>query len=158
MWDHDAVFVGVAKKKWSNAVVVSKDIKKALQAIQSDLPDWYRITIIQNEWKIALWTTNMLLVNLVQSIVIVLIVLSLFLWWKRALNVAITVPLTLSIVFFFILLVGDNINRITLFALILVLGMLVDDATVVVENVSRHLSMRFKNKKTIKVAILDAIN
>ncbi len=135
----NVVFVWIAKKDWTNAVYVVNDIKKRLKLLKQELPSFYKIEEIQNLWKKAKDATDMLLVNLIQSIIIVLIVLTAILWFRNAINVAISIPLTLSVVFLFSLIIGDNINRITLFALILVLWMLVDDATVVVENINRKL-------------------
>ena len=151
------VYIWVAKKKWSNSVSVVEDLYNEIENIESDLPEYYEINIIQDEWKEAKTTTGMLLINLIQSIFIVIIILTIFLWFKNSLNVAISIPLTLSIIFLFILITWDNVNRITLFALILVLWMLVDDATVVVENVNRHLDMRSKTWKKKLQAIFDAI-
>jgi len=154
---YDAIYIGIAKQKWTNAVTVMKNLNKKINEIRLDLPNNYEIIEIQNEWKTAEITTNMLLINLIQSIIIIIIILSIFMGRKNALNTAISIPLTLSVIFLFALIIWDNINRITLFALILVLWMLVDDATVVVENVNRHLSMRYKTWKLKLDAILDAI-
>ena len=63
----------------------------------------------------------MLIINLFQSIFIIVIILSIFMGGSNALNTAISIPLTLSVIFLYALITGDNINRITLFALILVL-------------------------------------
>lgn len=153
----EAVLLWVWKKIWSNSINVTTDVLAKLEEIKQELPKDIEITVIQNEWQTAKNATNMLMTNLFQSIVIVFVVLSLSLWVKNALNTAISIPLTLFSVFTFALLFWENINRITLFALILVLWMLVDDSTVVVENVNRHLENREKNNKSKLDAILDAI-
>jgi len=156
-WAQNTIYLGIAKKKWKNAVLVTEKAEKLLSEISQKLPSWYHISIIQDEWLTAKTTTNMLLINLIQSILIVVLILTVFLWFRNSINVAISIPLTLSVIFIFALIIGDNVNRITLFALILVLWMLVDDATVVVENVNRNLSIRAKTHKTKLDAIFDAI-
>ncbi len=151
------VFIWFWKKIGSNSIFVTNDIKEKVEEIQKTLPENIKITIIQDEWQTAKDATNMLLINLVQSIAIVVFILTLSLWLRNALNTAISIPLTLSSVFAISLLIWESINRITLFALILVLWMLVDDSTVVVENISRHLETRKKEWKTKLEAILEAI-
>lgn len=152
-----AVFLGIGKTIGTNAVFVVNDIEEKLEKIEKELPKDIGIKIIQDEGKTAKNATNMLLVNLFQSIFIVFIILSLSLGIKNALNTAITIPITLFGVFLVSMILGENINRITLFALILVLGMLVDDSTVVVENINRNLEEREKKGKSRLEAILHAI-
>ncbi len=153
----NTVFVWISKKTWKNAINVINKINKKLKEIKKTLPDNYKFTVIQDEWKISQNATNSLLINLIESIFIVLIVLTIILWFKNAINVAITIPLTLSVVFLFALITWDNINKITLFALILVLGMLVDDATVVVENINRHIKEIDKTWLSKMQAVFQAI-
>lgn len=69
-----------------------------------------------------------------------------FMGWKDALSSSLSIPLVLGLTFVFSLIIGDNINKISLFALILVLGMLVDDSILVVENISRHLREHWDKK------------
>lgn len=153
----EAVFIWFWKKIWSNGVLFTSDIKDKIEDIKKTLPKDIELKIIQDEWETAREATSMLIINLFQSIAIVLVVLTLFLWFKSALNTAISIPLTLFSVFIISIIIWENINRITLFALILVLWMLVDDSTVVVENINRHLSLRKQNWKTKLRAILDAV-
>ncbi len=151
------VFIGFWKKIGSNSIFVTNDIKEKIEKLKKQLPQNIKIETIQDEWETAKNATNMLLINLIQSIVIVVFILTLSLWLKNALNTAISIPLTLSSVFWISLLIWESINRITLFALILVLWMLVDDSTVVVENIARHLKDRKKERKTKMEAVLEAI-
>jgi len=153
----DAVFLWVWKKIWSNSINVTNDVLAKIDNIKKQLPNDIEITTIQNEWNSAKRATDMLMTNLFQSIVIVFVVLSLSLWIKNALNTAVSIPLTLFSVFSVALVLWENINKITLFALILVLWMLVDDSTVVVENINRHLENREKSWKSKMQAILEAI-
>ena len=145
IWDKNsydnAIFVWIAKKKWTNAVFVVEEIKKELDSIKQQLPKWYKITEIQNEWKTAEEATNTLLEELVKAIAVLFIILLIFLGLKDSISSSLSIPLILSIVFGVWLVIWDNINRITLFALILVLWMLVDDSIIVVENISRHMEL-----------------
>lgn len=151
--NYDSILIGFWKKKWSNSVNISNDIIKKINSI--NLPKDISLEIIQNEGETAHHATNMLLWNLFQSMIIVFFVLALYLWFKDAFNTAVSIPLSLWLVFLIAVLIWDNINKITLFALILVLWMIVDNSTVVVENIARHLKERAINKKTKLQAVLD---
>ena len=124
--------------------------------IESLLPNDIVLTKIQDEGEKAREATSDLIKDLFLSIAIVVTVLVFFLGFKNALNTATSIPLILALVFIFAYLNGDNINRITLFALILVIGMLVDDSIVVVENIHRHLEERIHTGETKLQAILTA--
>ena len=153
--DSEAVFIWVWKATGTNSVFLTDAVIEKMQWIEKILPKNIKLNIIQNEGDTARNATNMLLINLVQSVIIVFIVLALYLWRKDAFNTAVSIPLTLGLVFLFAFMMWENINKITLFALILVLWMLVDNSTVVVENVSRHLDDRINTWKTKLEAVLE---
>ncbi len=153
----DTVFLGVAKMKWTNAVFVVEDVLEKVEEIKESLPKNIEIKVIQNEWETAEEATNELTYHLFVSIFIVLVILIIFLGFKNALNAAFCIPMVLWIVFIFALIFGLDINRITLFALILSLWILVDDSIVVVENNARHLANMHKNWKTKIEALLDSV-
>lgn len=154
---YTSVLLGIWKQVWTNWVFVTDKIKSKMQEIINELPKNVKVEIISDEWKEAKIATSHLVNDLIQSIIIVVIILILFLWWKNALNTATSIPLILSLVFLYAYIVWYNINRISLFALILVIWMLVDDSIVVVENIHRHLEDRIKTWKTKLQAILDAV-
>ena len=137
----DAVFVAVAKRKGSNATTVSDDVRAALADLRTRgvIPPEVDATVVRDNGKVAREATTTLTVNLFSSIGIVAAVLLLFLGWRSAAIVLLSIPLTLAVVFSVGNLAGQTINRITLFALILSLGILVDAAIVVVENIFRLL-------------------
>jgi multidrug efflux pump subunit AcrB len=151
----DAVFISVAKRKGTNAIDVSTQTKEALQKILQQQP-FSNITIhtFRDDGIVAQKAINGLSQNLLASILIVSLVLLLFLGWRSAMVVAIAIPLTIALVFVAGKLFGGTINRITLFALILSLGLLVDNATVIIENIHRHCSLGKDKKK----AIIEAVN
>ncbi|MCF7844640.1 MAG: efflux RND transporter permease subunit [Kiritimatiellales bacterium] len=142
----NAVYLSLAKRKGENGVTVSKAISKRLEELQERfIPPDIHLEVVRDEGRTAQEAIWGLLSNLIISIVIVTILLMIFLRTRAALVVAISIPLTLAIVLITGYAAGQTINRITLFALILSLGMLVDAAIVVVENIERHL-IRDKEK------------
>lgn len=154
----DAVYIGIAKQNGANATTVSRAIEKKLEILkQKDvIPSHVNVSVVRNDGDVASESISGLTKNLITSIIIVVIVLLLFLNTRSALLVAVAIPLSLLSVFGLGLLFDQTINRITLFALILSLGLLVDNATVVVENMYRHLKAR-KNEKREDV-ITDAVS
>ncbi len=156
---HDSiVLMSMAKKKGSNILDVAHRILKKIEQLKDGfIPKNIEVNVIVNEGKTASIEISNLVKNLITAISIVVAILLLFLSFKAGILVAISIPLTLATVFAVALLAGENINRITLFALILSLGLLVDNATVVIENIVRH----FKNDtgtKDAKQLAVEAVN
>jgi multidrug efflux pump subunit AcrB len=136
----DPVLLSLAKKKTANISDVTDSILEAVKE-PGLVPASIKVQPIVNEGQIAKSEINGLIMNLFQSIFIVIVVLLISLDLRAAILVGISIPLTLSSVFGVGLIAGQNINRITLFALILSLGLLVDNATVVIENIVRKLKL-----------------
>lgn len=157
LWKN-TVFLWIWKQIWTNSVVVTKSIEEKIYEIKKSLPKNIEIAKIQDEWENAKEATWHLIKDLIESIIIVVVILIIFLWFKNALNTATSIPLILSLVFLYAYIVWYNINRISLFALILVIWMLVDDSIVVVENIHRHLEDRINTWKTKLEAILQSVN
>jgi multidrug efflux pump subunit AcrB len=139
-----AVLLTVAKLKGENIATVSGAISSKLERLVADgsIPSTVRTEIIVNDGVTAKEEIDRLLGNLATAIVIVTAVLFAFLNFKAAVLVAIAIPMTLASVFGIAFLAGQDVNRITLFALILSLGLLVDNATVVIENIVRNAAKR----------------
>ena len=152
------MYIGVAKKKGTNSVVVVDALKKEIDNTLAPISGNYEVHEIQNEGAVASESTSHLFHELVNTVIILFFILLFFLGFKDAFSSALSVPIVLAITFIFAYVTGDNINKITLFALILALGMLVDDSIIVVENITRHLSMRKGNKKPILDTILEAVD
>lgn len=142
----DAVYVAVSKMKGTNATKVASDVENKIEVLKQNgkISQGVDVKILRNDGKVAGEEVRKLTINLFTSVAIVSFVLFLFLGWRSALIVAIAIPLTLAAVFGVGNLAGQTVNRITLFALILSLGLLVDSATVVVENIFRMIN---ENKK-----------
>ncbi len=130
-----AVSLAIAKKAGTNAVTVADAILLAVHAMA--LPPGVHLTVTRNDGKKANDAVNELIQRLIEAVVIV-VALLLVLGWREALVVATAIPLTLFVTLGIGMMTGQSINRITLFALILGLGLLVDQAIVVVENIHRH--------------------
>jgi len=141
------VTVFVAKKRGSNAVFVAENAIKKMDEIKKSLPSGVTIAITRNNGHKANEAVNELVFHLVVSIGIIVILLIVMLGFRESLIVSFTVPLILAATLFVGMLAGQTINRITLFALILSLGLLVDSAIVVIENIHRHFSMGDKSKE-----------
>ncbi len=139
--DKEAVYIAISKLKGTNATGITKEIEKRIEDLRKRnfIPADIEIKTVRNEGRVAAEATMNLTSNLFSAIVIVAIILFLFLGWRSSVIVLISIPLTLSAVFGVGNLSGQTINRITLFALILSLGILVDAAIVVVENIFRLL-------------------
>lgn len=152
----NTVLLSVAKLTGTNISEVTDNVEAQLDELKSGIiPANAEVEIVVNEGAKAKSEINGLMTNLMTSIGIVVLVLFIFLSFKAAMLVAIAIPLTLSIVFGLAYLNGQSINRITLFALILSLGMLVDNATVVIENIVRKTG---EVKRTTLEVFTDAVN
>lgn len=136
-----AVTLAIARQKGSNGVDVANAVLERLKLIeQSDkLPKNITVTVTRNYGDDANDAVNTLVEHLGIAIASVVILLMLFLGWREASVVIFSIPLILCIVLGIGWLSGQTINRITLFALILSLGLLVDDSIVVIENIHRHM-------------------
>jgi multidrug efflux pump subunit AcrB len=143
------VYIAISKLKGVNATTVADAVIAKLDEIKnSSLPAEIQTEILHNEGATASEEITKLSIELAKSIAIVGAVLLLILGLRSALIVSLVIPLILFAVFSIGNLFGETINRITLFALILSLGLLVDDAIVVVENINRYFRMKLGLSKT----------
>jgi multidrug efflux pump subunit AcrB len=141
--ERPAVTVALAKRQKLNAVKISNQILAKLDELKkTQIPAGIVVTVTRNDGKTANDAVNELVFHLVVSIIVVIILLFVTLGWREAAIVALAIPLTLFITLAIGMVAGQTINRITLFALILSLGLLVDDAIVVVENIHRHYKLQ----------------
>ncbi len=141
--ERPAVTVALAKRQKLNAVKISDQILAKVEELgKTKIPPGIDLTVTRNDGKNANDAVNELVFHLAVSIVVVIILLLITLGWREAAIVALAIPLTLFITLAIGMIAGQTINRITLFALILSLGLLVDDAIVVVENIHRHYKLQ----------------
>lgn len=151
-----AVTVAVAKKKGTNAVWVADAVIEQARALRSSvIPDDMELVITRNYGLTADEKVNELIEALAVAVFIVIALLTLGLGWRESLIVAVAVPVVFGLTLLVNLLAGFTINRVTLFALILSLGLLVDDPIVDVENIVRHFRLRGKATREI---VLEAVS
>jgi multidrug efflux pump subunit AcrB len=140
--ERPAVTVTVAKTAEANAVFVANDVLARVARMQRELiPAGIDLVVTRNDGEFANDTINGLIEHLLVAIAAVFLVVTLFLGLRQALVVGIGIPLVLALTLGMVYLAGYSINRVTLFGLILSLGLLVDDAIVVIENIHRHYQM-----------------
>ncbi len=152
----DAVTISIAKRKGSDAHRVSESILARVEQLRPMLlPPEVELTVTRDYGETANEKAEELLLHLVVAIVSVSVLIGLFLGWRGALVVFVSVPVSFALTLFVYYLFGYTLNRVTLFALIFVTGIVVDDSIIVVENMVRHFSM--KKKATLADAV-SAVN
>ena len=135
----EQVTLTVSKLQGTNAVNIANAVKSELETYKEYLDkNGVNFVITRNDGERANEAVNELVYHLVLSIVIIAILLAIVLGWRESLIVTFTVPAILAITLFVAYLSGQTINRITLFAFLLSLGLLVDAAIIVIENIHRH--------------------
>jgi len=154
-----AVTLAIAKKKGFNAVFTADDILERIERMRkSFVPEGVHVIVTRNDGVKADHAVNNLIEHLGIAVLSVFIVVVLFLGFKEAFIVGITVPLILAVTLGADFLFGPTINRVTLFALILSLGLLVDAAIVVIENIHRHYNhLGAENKQDATVSATNEI-
>jgi multidrug efflux pump subunit AcrB len=155
--EQPAVTLAIAKKAGTNAVVVADAVLAKLEDLKKQaIPAGVEVAVTRNDGAKADAAVNELVMHLGIAIASVVVILVVFLGWREAGIVTLTVPLILFVVLAVGLAFGQTINRITLFALILSLGLLVDAAIVVIENIHRHL--HHGTKKSFAETLVIATN
>jgi multidrug efflux pump subunit AcrB len=138
-----AVHIAVAKRKGTNAVWVANAVERKLEELsETHLPEGVHFRITRDYGETANEKVNELVEGLAIAVITVIGLIGLTIGWRAALVIAIAIPVCYSLTLFVNLLVGYTINRVTMFALILSLGLLVDDPITDVENIARYFAMR----------------
>ncbi|MFC7334024.1 efflux RND transporter permease subunit [Rhodocista pekingensis] len=138
-----AVSLAVAKRPGANAVVVAEHVLKQIEAQRGTLlPDDVQVLITRNYGETANEKANELLFHLGLATVSIVLLVGVAVGRREALVTLVVIPTTILLTLAAAKLMGYTINRVSLFALIFSIGILVDDAIVVVENIARHWAMR----------------
>ncbi|MBB5048933.1 multidrug efflux pump subunit AcrB [Rhodopseudomonas rhenobacensis] len=138
-----AVSLALAKRAGANAVVVSKAIAERLDGLKARLiPNDVVVTVSRDYGETANDKANELLLHLGIATISIVVLIGFAIGWREALVTAVVIPTTILLTLFAANLMGYTINRVSLFALIFSIGILVDDAIVVVENIARHWAMQ----------------
>ncbi len=141
--DRPMVAISVAKQRGSNAVSVARDIHEAMGKMEQKLlPPEVHVEVLRDYGQTANEKVNDLTSSLGFAIVTVVIFIGVFLGWRQAVVVGLAVPICYGITLALDMSLGYTINRVTLFALILALGLLVDDPITGVDNISRFMGRR----------------
>ena len=138
----EAVTISIAKKKGTNATHIAERALEKIEALKGNLiPSGVEMTTTRNYGETAKEKSDELLKHMVLAALSVTLLIALALGWRESIVVAVAVPVTLALTILVTYLFGYTLNRVTLFALIFSIGILVDDAIVVVENIHRHFKM-----------------
>jgi multidrug efflux pump subunit AcrB len=150
-----AVTLSVAKRKGVNAIALAEKILAKVEGLKGALiPADVTVAVTRNYGETASGKSNELLLHMLIAIFSVAALIWLALGWREAGIVAIAIPVTLALTLAVFYLYGYTLNRITLFALIFSIGILVDDAIVVVENMARHYRLpENKGRPLVAIAI-----
>ncbi|MDO9207329.1 MAG: efflux RND transporter permease subunit [Sulfuricurvum sp.] len=153
----DQITLTVSKLQGTNAVIIADAVKVELEKYKEEMKSQgISYVITRNDGERANEAVNELVFHLLLSIVIIAILLTFVLGWRESLIVTFTVPAILAITLFIAYLTGQTINRITLFAFLLSLGLLVDAAIIVIENIHRHFHSPTAADKDVDQLMIEA--
>ena len=154
-----AVTIAVSKRKGTNAIDISHNVLAKIDALRSNLiPNDVRITTTRNYGETAAEKSNELLLHMLIAIASVSALILFALGLRESGIVAIAIPVTLALTLAVFYFYGYTLNRITLFALIFSIGILVDDAIVVVENLTRHYAMPENQGRPLVEIAIEAVD
>nr|WP_211922540.1 efflux RND transporter permease subunit [Solidesulfovibrio aerotolerans] len=155
---HPAVTLAVAKRAGENAARIADAALVSIEALRGTvLPGDVSLTVTRNHGETAKHKVDELLMHLILAAVTVGGVVALFLGLRASLVVMVAVPVTLAVTLATYWLMGYTLNRVTLFALIFCIGILVDDPIVDVENIVRHLGLPGARQKSLSTVIVEAV-
>ena len=138
-----AVSLAIAKRAGANAVTVSDQIVERVHMLEGKLiPDSVKVSVTRNYGETANEKANELIFHLALATISIVILIGFAIGWREAGVTAIVIPTTIMLTMFASNVMGFTINRVSLFALIFSIGILVDDAIVMIENIARHWAMK----------------
>ncbi|MCI2393887.1 efflux RND transporter permease subunit [Aliiroseovarius sediminis] len=138
-----AVTLAIAKREGANAVLVSEHVLERLELLRGGLiPEGIMVEVTRNYGESADEKADELLFHLGLATISIVLLVTFVIGWREGIVVAIVIPTTILLTLFASNMMGYTINRVSLFALIFSIGILVDDAIVVIENIARHWAMR----------------
>ncbi|WP_439131931.1 efflux RND transporter permease subunit [Polaribacter sp.] len=154
--EYPAVTISIAKRKGADAMQISDVILDKIAHLRTNLiPDDVHVEITRNYGETASQKVSELLMHLIGAIIAVTLVVMLAMGWRGGLVVFLSVPITFALTLLSYYMLDYTLNRITLFALVFVTGIVVDDSIIIAENMHRHFKMK---KLPFKEAALFAIN
>ncbi|MFX0557879.1 efflux RND transporter permease subunit [Maribacter sp. CXY002] len=154
--EYPAVTISIAKRKGADAMKISDIILEKISHLQKTLiPDDVHVEVTRNYGETASHKVSELLMHLIGAIIAVTLVVMLAMGWRGGLVVFLSVPITFALTLLSYYMLDYTLNRITLFALVFVTGIVVDDSIIIAENMHRHFKMK---RLPFKQAALYAIN
>ena len=157
--EQPAVTLSIAKRPGANAISVANEVLRKIEALKGRIiPREVEISITRNYGETAAEKSNELLLHMGLAVIGVSLLILLTLGWRESSIVGIAIPSTLAMTLLVFYLYGYTLNRITLFALIFSIGILVDDAIVVVENIVRHFHLPQNKGRTWSIIAVEAVN
>lgn len=135
----NAVTISFSKRKGTDVVSLAANLLKRVETYKKELPQDVELTVIRDYGATAGEKSTELIEHLIIATVSVALLIAFAMGWRAALVVAVAIPVTLALTLSIYYFMGYTLNRVTLFALIFSIGILVDDAIVVVENIERYL-------------------
>ncbi|MDH4320372.1 MAG: efflux RND transporter permease subunit [Desulfobulbaceae bacterium] len=156
--DEAAVTLSVAKRPGANAVHVVDTVLAKIDSLKGTLiPNGVTVSVTRDYGKTAAEKSNELLLHMGIAVFGVAVLILFFLGWRESTIVMLAIPSTLALTLLLFYLYGYTLNRITLFALIFSIGILVDDAIVVVENIVRHMRLPSNRGKSLTAVAVEAV-
>ncbi len=154
-----AVTISVAKRKGTNAIVVADHVLEKVESMRGVIvPDDVHMTVTRNYGETAEAKSDELLFHMLLAILSVTVLIWLTLGLRESGIVAIAIPVTLALTLVVFYFLGYTLNRVTLFALIFSIGILVDDAIVVVENIVRHYRLPGNRDRPVVDVAIEAVD
>ena len=156
--DEPAVTISIAKRPGANAISVARQVLKKVDTLKGYIiPADVQVSITRNYGVTAEDKSNELLWHMLLAVVSVSFLILIVLGWRESIIVLLAIPATLALTLLIFYLYGFTLNRITLFALIFSIGILVDDAIVVVENIVRHFHLPESKSRSRAVVAIEAV-
>ena len=154
-----AVSVTLSKRAGTNATALADQVLAKVEALRGSLiPRDLKVTVTRNYGETAGDKSNELIEHLLIATLSVIALILLAMGWRSAVVVGVAVPVTLALTLLITYLFGYTLNRVTLFALIFSIGILVDDAIVVVENIHRHMHLPGPRRRASPRMVVEAVD
>ena len=154
-----AVTITLAKRKGANATLIAESVLRKMDSLRENtLPKDLNISVTRNYGETAKDKSDELLKHLFIATLSVTLLIALALGWRESGVVLLAIPVTLALTLAIFYFYGYTLNRVTLFALIFSIGILVDDAIVVVENIVRHFRLPENHGRSLAVVAVEAVD
>lgn len=156
---HLSAAISITLAPRSNAVAVSQEIQNVLKNVQSNLPEHYQLNMPVDKTPFITSSIEQVAMTLLEAMVLVVLVMFIFLQnWRATVIPAVTIPIVVLATFAVLYVLGITLNSFTLFALILAIGLLVDDAIVVVENIERLMHEEYLDAQAAALKSMQEIS